>query len=329
MVAKGAAWFNNPLHEDTRILTREHGWTRLGDIAGARHGAPSTHDYGARAGDGTGAGGARVDSLATISERESTVSGTRDGGPARQRDHRGQFAEPPMVPAAAQDGVGACRRMTSAWGLPPDRHAVVALASLPFAVLHGLFFGDGTRSNGELHLFGTEGRGGCGLCSPGAAFDRTLTRRRGACSRQCPSRGQRFRWRTARTGGTAEGVSRGPSPRTGMDQKGKRQVSCTGAGFRAVAELFRAWGSGVRTPVEVIPEGRPTISSSHRAALYSIRLTALDLRAELFVHAKTSASGGGQPQAHVPGFGRSLTVFGAWRHAPRPLRHGARVMSSS
>jgi len=154
MWERGGASLNNPLHEDTAILTKEYGWTTLGEIE---------------------------------NEDVTVLSNTKLFG----RDHTRNSALPTWVPAhissfdvqdcvniTYKDEAGTVNTVTASknhrwfkrrttkdnWErvtseeldegdyLPitvPAKNYPVSL----FGAQHGFFFGDGTRSNGELHQF--------------------------------------------------------------------------------------------------------------------------------------------------------------------------------
>jgi hypothetical protein len=153
---KGGAILNNPLHKDTPVLTRDHGWVRLGSLAGSPQVTllSSKKLYG-RDHEATTASAVWVD--ASVSEIEEQPCRR-----LRLRDNAGFETE-----IVASENHRWFRRgsVKKDWErvttldlregdhLPLTLPAKMAPVSV-FGAQHGFFFGDGTRSNGELHQFG-------------------------------------------------------------------------------------------------------------------------------------------------------------------------------
>lgn len=153
----GGAALNNPLHVDTRILTKEHGWSRLGDLAGESITVLSSpKKYGRDESSGTAASATWT--LATVSQIEHQPSlqltlqhynGTEFTITASE-NHRWFRRSTTKKPWERVTSVDLCVGDY----LPVVRPAKNYPLSL-FGAQHGLFFGDGTRPNGELHQFST------------------------------------------------------------------------------------------------------------------------------------------------------------------------------
>lgn len=285
---KGGAALNNPLHEDTRVLTQEHGWVRLGDIEGQRvRVLSSTHDYGAHAEKTSGGMSAQaVWAEAQISHVEQhpcfriTV----------EDRHGNQTAI-----VSSQNHRWFRRRAKTDWARvtteevregdylpivkPTDRYKIS-----PYAYLHGMFFGDGTRANGELHLFGRKADAAARLL-PGEAFDEG-TRADERVLRQCP-----LAWGAPPDGAYRAdrrylmGFLAGYMATDGsVDTVGNATISSSREDeLRAVAELFRELGVRCSEPYVAVHGGAENNFVENRSELYEIRLTAVDLRPDFFL----------------------------------------------
>ena len=151
--SKGGAALNNPLGEDTKILTGEYGWVRIGEIEGQEvHVLSNTKLYG-RDKTGTAANAKWV--KASVSEAEEH--------PCADITYQDKFGAVTTVKASLNHRWFR-RRMKTDWErvtteelsigdyLPITRPPKNYKLSLQ-GCQHGFFFGDGTRSNGELHQF--------------------------------------------------------------------------------------------------------------------------------------------------------------------------------
>lgn len=153
---KGGAMLNNPLHKDTPVLTREQGWVPLGTLAGMPDVTllSSKKLYG-REHDSTTASAVWVS--ASVSELEmqpcKKLSFQDNSGfrteivtSENHRWFRRTSVKKHWERVCALDlQVGDQVPLTM-----PAKMAPVSV----FGAQHGFFFGDGTRSNGELHQFG-------------------------------------------------------------------------------------------------------------------------------------------------------------------------------
>jgi len=154
----GGAALNNPLHEDTKILTKEHGWITLKDIEGEEVTVLSnTKLYGR---DNSTAANA-VWAPATISHAEEH--------PCLELTYRDTQGHSYTVISSLNHRWFRKKNTKVEWErvcteelregdlLPRTRPPKYFKMSIPGAQ-HGLFFGDGTRSNGELRQFKLEDR---------------------------------------------------------------------------------------------------------------------------------------------------------------------------
>jgi adenosylcobalamin-dependent ribonucleoside-triphosphate reductase len=152
---KGGAALNNPLHVDTMVLTKEQGWVPLGTLAGRDEVTllSSIKLYGR---DHTSTGASPTWVKASVSSIEEQ--------PSRRivfRDNAGYVTE---IMASENHRWFSRQSVKHQWErittmdlqeghqVPltmPAKNAPVSI----FGAQHGLFFGDGTRSNGELHQF--------------------------------------------------------------------------------------------------------------------------------------------------------------------------------
>lgn len=152
----GSAALNNPLHIDTPVLTRDRGWVPLGTLEGLKEVEllSSVKLYGR---DHTSTAASATWVKASVSHVEYQ--------PSKRlvfKDNAGYTSE-----IIASDNHRWFRRRTvkNRWErvetselragdqfplVMPAKNAPVSR----FGAQHGFFFGDGTRSNGELHQFG-------------------------------------------------------------------------------------------------------------------------------------------------------------------------------
>lgn len=149
---RGAAALNNPLHVDTPVLTKEHGWVPLGSLAGQQDVTllSSIKLYGR---DHTSTAASPTWVKASVSETE-----TQPTKRVVVRDNSGFMTE---IIASENHRWYRRRTVKHQWErvttvdlregdqfplTMPAKNAPVSM----FGAQHGLFFGDGTRSNGEL-----------------------------------------------------------------------------------------------------------------------------------------------------------------------------------
>lgn len=151
----GGAALNNPLHVDTPVLTKEHGWVPLGSLAGKRGVTllSSIKLYGRD----------HTSTAASPTWVQADVSNIEIQSCKRLilRDNEGYVSQ---IVASENHRWFRRRTVKDQWErvastglregdqLPlvlPAKNAPVSA----FGAQHGLFFGDGTRSNGELHQF--------------------------------------------------------------------------------------------------------------------------------------------------------------------------------
>jgi len=153
---KGGACLNNPLHEDTPVLTREHGWVPLGSLAERTDVTllSSIKLYG-RDHSSTASSATWVN--ASVSHLEvqpckrlvlqdnsgfmTEITTSENHRWFRRASTKQEWARVTTLDLRKGDQ------------LPVVLPAKVAPVSR-FGAQHGMFFGDGTRSNGELHQFG-------------------------------------------------------------------------------------------------------------------------------------------------------------------------------
>ena len=155
MFKKGGACLNNPLHEDTPVLTREHGWVPLGTLAEQKDVTllSSIKLYGR---DHTSTASKAIWTKASMSHIEVQ--------PCKRivlRDNSGFMTEIVASENHRWFRRGSVKkeweRVTTLDLNEGDHFPVVLPAKVApvsfFGAQHGMFFGDGTRSNGELHQF--------------------------------------------------------------------------------------------------------------------------------------------------------------------------------
>jgi len=156
MFKKGGAALNNPLHEDTPVLTREHGWVPIGSLANMEDVTllSSIKLYGR---DHTSTAASSIWTKASMSHVEVQ--------PCKRivlRDNSGFVTE--IVASEnhrwfrRESVKKEWERVTTLDLNEGDQFPVVLPAKVApvshFGAQHGMFFGDGTRPNGELHQFG-------------------------------------------------------------------------------------------------------------------------------------------------------------------------------
>ena len=160
MVERNSAALQNPLHEDTKVMTRE-GWRRLGDLEGQDiEVLTSTHLY------------ARDHQLAenkTAKWAKASVSFIEEQ-PSVRITYRDTVGEEHTLVASRNHRWFVCRGDVSQKGwkritseelqegdiLPSVKPPINYKASLS-GRQHGFFFGDGSRTDGEFKQFGSSG----------------------------------------------------------------------------------------------------------------------------------------------------------------------------
>lgn len=150
---KNGAALNNPLHEDTRVLT-DAGWRRLGDLEGQEVTLlSSTKKYGRD--NSTSSSPTWVKATVSSIEVQPSIQITLEHYNGTQfsivasENHRWFRRTTTNHPWERVSGLD----LREGDYLPIVRPAKNYTLSI-FGAQHGLFFGDGTRSNGELHQFG-------------------------------------------------------------------------------------------------------------------------------------------------------------------------------
>jgi len=157
MWQKGGACLNNPLHEDTPVLTRERGWVPIGTLAEQADVTllSSIKLYGR---DHTSTASKAIWTKASMSHVEIQ--------PCKRivlRDNSGFVTEIVASENHRWFRRGSTKqeweRVTTLDLNEGDQFPVVLPSKVApvshFGAQHGMFFGDGTRSNGELHQFGS------------------------------------------------------------------------------------------------------------------------------------------------------------------------------
>lgn len=150
----GAAALNNPLHADTPILTR-NGWCPIGNLVGDTVEVLSSTKLYGRDPKGTSASPVWVQAKISDFEEQPCVEiTTRDVAGVETKivasvNHRWFRRKTTKKPWERVTSL----ELREGDYLPIVRPAKNYLLSI-FGAQHGFFFGDGTRSNGELHQFG-------------------------------------------------------------------------------------------------------------------------------------------------------------------------------
>ena len=153
----GNAALNNPLHEDTQILTKEGGWQRIGDLAGQHVTVLSNTKLYGRDAETTTANAVWAEAAVSESEthpalrlvyrdpigQDYEVIASENHRWFRKRNTKTQWERVTTPDLRVGDWLPMTR--------PPKYYAVS-----PQGVQHGFFFGDGTKANGELHAFHSE-----------------------------------------------------------------------------------------------------------------------------------------------------------------------------
>lgn len=151
---KGGAGLNNPLYEDTPVLTQEYGWVNIGEIEGETVNVLSNTKLYGRDHQSTSAQGKWTEAIISNFETQPCYEITF-------QDEGGSFTN---ITASENHRWFAQRTTKDFWKrvnttelnvgdrvpvtLPPKYYSLST-----FGAQHGFFFGDGTRSNGELHQF--------------------------------------------------------------------------------------------------------------------------------------------------------------------------------
>lgn len=149
----GGAALNNPLHEDTRVLT-DTGWKRLGDLQGLDVTLLSSVKKYGRDSEGTAASPTWVQAKVSSVEEQPCIKLTLQHyngvhySIIASENHRWFRRKTTKKPWERVSGL----ELAVGDYLPIVRPAKNYELSY-FGAQHGLFFGDGTRSNGELHQF--------------------------------------------------------------------------------------------------------------------------------------------------------------------------------
>lgn len=153
----GGAAANNPLHEDTRVYTRA-GWVRLGDLEGCqsvellssskKYARDNGESY-ASAPKWVTASVSNIEVQPSIEIKLEHYNGVQFSIVASE-NHRWYRRTTTNSPWERVSGL----ELNEGDYLPIVLPSKSYRASI-FGAQHGLFFGDGTRSNGELHQFGS------------------------------------------------------------------------------------------------------------------------------------------------------------------------------
>lgn len=150
---QNSAALYNPLHVDTDVLTRD-GWKRLGDLAGQTvEILTSTHLYGRDEGDGGTSKWAKAEvsevqeqpsveiTYRTTMGEEKTIIASRNHRWFRRGAQHHNWKRVTSEELRKGDFLPTVR---------PRKNFLPSVAGMQ----HGFFFGDGTRSTGELYQFG-------------------------------------------------------------------------------------------------------------------------------------------------------------------------------
>jgi ribonucleotide reductase alpha subunit len=155
---KGGGALNNPLGEDTMILTQEHGWTTIGELEGQKVTLLSnTKLYGRDNSTTAQAKWVKADiSHAEMHPSYELIYKDKFGQETKiissqnHRWFRRSSSKKPWERVVTEElKVGDYLPMTK-----PPKYYKLSLEGAQ----HGFFFGDGTRSNGELHQFTEDNR---------------------------------------------------------------------------------------------------------------------------------------------------------------------------
>lgn len=153
---KGGAALNNPLSPDTEILTKEYGWIALGDIPTDK--VTVLSKLRNSSGAFTGGSGWFEASITpreqhTVYKIEYTTAFGNSYSVISSENHR-WFRKATTKKAFERVDTP---KLKAGDYLPRSKPALTLDLSLVGAA-HGYFFGDGTRSNGELHQFTEENK---------------------------------------------------------------------------------------------------------------------------------------------------------------------------
>lgn len=152
---KGGGGLNNPLGLDTLILTEEHGWIKIGDITSDKvRVLSSTKLYGRD--NSTNHNSIWVDAYVSQVEEH----------PCIEIEYEDKFGKNTKI-ISSENHRWFRRRIKSNWErvdateLKVGDYLPIIKPSKRYTIsdtgcAHGFFFGDGTRSNGELHQFGKD-----------------------------------------------------------------------------------------------------------------------------------------------------------------------------
>lgn len=292
---RGGCALNNPLHEDTKILTEEYGWVALKKIEGEHvHVLSSTHDYGSRASLLSSSSKAATPKWvgATISSAEEHPCveltfedrhglETKIVSSLNHRWYRRKTSKKPWERVSAEE-------------LRVGDYAPIVKPTTNFkpcvtGYQHGFFFGDGTRSNGELHQFDSS------VHVLNSLFGNRAEKIDGRHSvvRQCPLawgelpagsylEDRRYVWSFLAGYVAADGS---------VDTNGNVYLHSSRLNeLEQVVGLFRSLGIRCTDPIVSIPEGAPNNLVENRNALYKIRVEHFDLKQEFFLKAEHYAS---------------------------------------
>lgn len=288
MERDNGAPLNNPLHEDTQILTLEYGWVALKDIEGQDVSVlTSTHDYGSHADKVVGSGA----NAAAATWASARISHT-EVQPTKKivfEDKDGNVTEI----TASDNHRWYRRRHSTDWervttlDLNVGDYAPIVKPQKYYTLSkvgqqHGFFFGDGTRSNGELHQFADS------IPVLQSLFGDTQVIDLGyhEVVRHLP-----LAWGKLPEGEYVSdskylyGFLSGYFAADGhVDQMGNASLASSRLEeLTAVAEMFRRVGVRATEPRVSIEAGSSNNFSDSRNALYEIKLTAIDLRPDFFL----------------------------------------------
>lgn len=281
---KGSAALNNPLHEDTRILTKEYGWIELSEIEGQEVTVLSNTKLYGRDNSTT----------ANVIWTKATISHAEEH-PCSLIEYEDRNKNKYTV-IASQNHRWFRRRHKTNWSrvttedlqvgdyMPRTKPPKYFKMSLQGAQ-HGFFFGDGTRSNGELHQFGDDNL---------AVLERLFTNIQDAKDlesglihkvvRQCP-----YAWGYLPDNKYAEdqrylyGFLAGYFAADGSFVGNKCKISSARLDeLNKVKDLFEQLGIGVSTPSLVSTSS----NFKEERELYEIQITYQDLHEDFFLKEK-------------------------------------------
>lgn len=286
----GGMALNNPLHEDTKILTKEYGWVSIKEVEGEQvHVLTSVKDYGTHAElvkTGVGCSSATW-AEANISEaqiqpcRRITFK-DKDGlqvSIIASKNHRWLRR---TNTKADWERIEGDELQVGDWVpivKPQDYFTLSKIGQQ-----HGFFFGDGTRSNGELHQFSDsivvlkDLFGDIQWINDEHAVVRHLPLAWGSLPEGSYALDKKYIYGFLSGYFAADGY---------VNASGAVELSSARLDeIQKVAELFKFIGIRCSDPQISIAEGTSNNLVESRNALYKIRLTAIDLRSDFFLKEK-------------------------------------------